>query len=115
MQTAFGKLVAEQQGMVIARGARQSAEKHSLAHGHPFKVNGVIRLDDGIDPMNVIQAKTGIIVGRLTEVHYRSGEHAPGKATAGSCQQEHLAEITTPPGKLLDSARSQRHPRKQTQ
>ena len=46
VQAAFGKLMTEQQRMVIARGARQSGKKHPLTHGHPFKINGVIGLDD---------------------------------------------------------------------
>src|SRR5438093_1199396 len=55
--------------MVIAAGGGDAGQKHSLQYRHAFEIDRVIALQNRINPVEVAQTESWIIVGRLPEIN----------------------------------------------
>src|SRR5262249_2828454 len=82
MSAPLAELMTKEQGMVVARGAGQPGYEQPLADGHPFKIHGIVVLDDGGNPMNGLQPVTGVIVSGLSEIDYGPGKEGVGENKA---------------------------------
>src|SRR5215471_17941684 len=94
--------------MMIAGGARYPADQQPLPHGHSLEVHRVIVLNDRIDPVNVLQAKSGIIIGCLPEIRGRAGQQFEGKRRACSQCKRDPATSQAYAGKLWGFVRTWR-------
>ena len=88
MTIAFGELVAEQQGMMVARGAGQASQEQPLPHGHALKIHRVVVLDDRIDPVNVLKTETRIVIGCLPKIDHCAADQGLRQAKNSRQQQE---------------------------